>query len=61
MPTQRKIEAVEEMRKWMEECTIAISTDYTGMDVVAMTNLRSRRNSTRPFFASPTAFGMSSG
>ena len=40
MPTQRKIEAVEEMRKWMEECTIAISTDYTGLDVVAMTNLR---------------------
>ncbi len=40
MPTQRKIESVEEMRKWMEECTIAISTDYTGLGVGAMTALR---------------------
>ncbi len=40
MPTQRKIDSVEEMRKWMAECTIAISTDYTGLDVGAMTALR---------------------
>ena len=40
MPTERKINAVEEMRQWMQECTVAISTDYTGLSVGAMTGLR---------------------
>ena len=40
MPTERKIKAVEEMREWMEKCTIAISTNYSGMAVGAMTVLR---------------------
>ncbi len=40
MPTERKIQAVDEMRQWMEHCTIAVSTDYTGMSVGAMTDLR---------------------
>ena len=40
MPTERKINSVEEMRRWMEECTVAISTDYTGLSVSAMTELR---------------------
>ena len=40
MPTERKVNAVEEMRQWMEECTVAISTDYTGLSVSAMTGLR---------------------
>ena len=40
MPTERKINRVEEMRGWMEQCTIAISTDYTGLPVGEMTNLR---------------------
>ena len=40
MPTERKTKTVEEMREWMEKCTIAISADYTGMAVGAMTDLR---------------------
>ena len=40
MPTERKIELVDEMRRWMETCTIAISTDYTGMSVSGMTEFR---------------------
>jgi len=40
LPTERNINAVEEMRQWMQECTAAISTDYTGLSVSAMTGLR---------------------
>lgn len=40
MPTARKIGAVDEMRGWMEQCTIAISTDFTGLGVTEMTALR---------------------
>ncbi len=40
MPTQKKIDAVEEMRQWIERCAIAISADYTGMPVGEMTELR---------------------
>ena len=40
MPNQKKIDAVAEMREWMEQCTIAISTDYSGLPVSAMTTLR---------------------
>ena len=40
MPTEEKIKAVDEMRQWMENCTVAISTDYTGLAVGQMTELR---------------------
>ena len=40
MPTDRKIKNVDEMREWMEKCTIVISTDYTGLPVDAITGLR---------------------
>ncbi len=28
------------MRQWMEKCTVAVSTDYTGLGVTVMTGLR---------------------
>ncbi len=40
MPAERKVEQVEEMRQWMEKCTVAVSTDYTGLGVTVMTGLR---------------------
>ena len=40
MPTQWKIDAVEEMKGWMEQCAIAISADFTGLNVSEMGNLR---------------------
>ena len=40
MPTQRKVEAVDELRQLIERCTIVVSADYTGMNVDAMTELR---------------------
>ena len=40
MPTERKTRAVEELSGQFGESTIAISTDYTGMSVSAMTELR---------------------
>ena len=41
MPTQRKVDLVEEIRQLIERCTIAVTTDHSGMNVVAMTSLRS--------------------
>ncbi len=40
MPTDRKIGQVEEIKKLIEEATVAISTDYTGMSVDDMNDLR---------------------
>ena len=40
MPTERKINSVQQMRGWLEECTVAISTDFSGMPVNAMNDLR---------------------
>lgn len=40
MPTERKIQAVEELRERIAGSSIIISTDYTGMSVSAITNLR---------------------
>lgn len=40
MPTDRKSETVEQLRNLFEGCTIAISADYSGMTVGAMTELR---------------------
>jgi large subunit ribosomal protein L10 len=40
VPTERKIQAVEELRERIAGSSIIISTDYTGMSVSAITNLR---------------------
>ena len=40
MPTEQKINKVDELRQRMERCTVAISTDYTGLPVAVMTDLR---------------------
>ena len=40
MPTVKKEQQVEEIRDWMGQCTIAISTDHTGISVTQMTALR---------------------
>ena len=41
MPTERKVREVEELGKLIAESTIAISADFSGMGVSAMTELRS--------------------
>jgi large subunit ribosomal protein L10 len=40
LPTEKKIQSVEQVRGLIEGCTIAISTDFTGMTVGAMVELR---------------------
>ncbi len=40
MPTEKKIQAVEELRRWIERSTIAIATDYSGSPVSSITDLR---------------------
>ena len=40
MPTEKKRAAVEALAKRMAECTIAISTDFSGTPVTSMTDLR---------------------
>ena len=40
MPTEKKTRKVDEIREWMEQCTIAISADYSGLRVGQMTDLR---------------------
>lgn len=40
MPTEAKIKTVDELRGYMERCTIAVSTDFTGLSVDDMTDLR---------------------
>ena len=40
MPTERKVKRVEELSQWMAQCTIAISTDFSGLAVDGMTELR---------------------
>ena len=40
MPTERKEQIVAELRRLIEGSTVAISADYTGMTVGAMTELR---------------------
>ena len=40
MPTDKKREQVAEIRKLLEGSTVAISADYTGLPVSAMTDLR---------------------
>ena len=40
MPTESNVRRVEELRGWIERCTVAITTDYTGLSVDAMNVLR---------------------
>jgi large subunit ribosomal protein L10 len=40
MPTQKKIDTVEELRERIERCTIAIAADYRGLTVSEMGQLR---------------------
>ena len=40
MPTERKVQAVQDMQEWLDGATIVISTSYTGLPVTDMTSLR---------------------
>lgn len=40
MPTQRKIDTVQELRDRIERCSIAIAADYRGLSVTEMVTLR---------------------
>ena len=40
MPTQKKMDLVEELKDKMTRCSIAVATDYTRLAVNAMTQLR---------------------
>ena len=40
MPTDRKIQAVQDMADWLDGATIVISTGYSGLPVTDMTALR---------------------
>ena len=40
MPTDKKVKAVEELKEKFSGCTITIATDYRGLPVAAMTDLR---------------------
>ena len=40
MPTDKKVQAVQDMTEWLDGATIVISTSYTGLPVTDMTALR---------------------
>ena len=40
MPTQKKVERVEELRERIERSSIAIAADYRGLTVTEMSQLR---------------------
>ena len=40
MPTEKKIQSVERIKNWLQNATIVIATDPTGMGVSEMTDLR---------------------
>ena len=42
MPTQAKVDRVAELREKLENCSIVISTGYSGIGVNQMVNLRRR-------------------
>ena len=42
MPTQKKIDTVAELKDKFERCTVTVATNYTGLDVNAMTALRQK-------------------
>jgi large subunit ribosomal protein L10 len=41
MPTQKKIDAVEKLSQELSGCTVTVATDFSGMSVKAMVDLRS--------------------
>jgi large subunit ribosomal protein L10 len=41
MPTDRKAKTIDDLNSVMENCSIVIATDYSGVDVAEMTMLRS--------------------
>ena len=45
MPTQEKMNRVQELKDKLERSTITVTTDYTGISVNEMTDLRSRMRS----------------
>ena len=40
MPTEAKAKAIEELKQLMEDCSIVISTDYSGLNVSDMSDFR---------------------
>ncbi len=40
MPTQKKIDTVAELKEKLERCTVAVATNYTGLNANAMTDVR---------------------
>lgn len=44
MPTQRKIELVENLSQELSKCTVTVATNFTGMSVKAMAELRKHLN-----------------
>ena len=40
MPTEAKSEAIDELIELMKNCSIAISTDYSGLNVSDMSDFR---------------------
>ena len=42
MPTEKKVQQVEMLKEKLSQCVIAIATDYRGLSVNAMTDLRRR-------------------
>ena len=40
MPTEAKAKAIEELKQLMENCSIVISTDYSGLNVSDMSDFR---------------------
>jgi large subunit ribosomal protein L10 len=42
LPTEQKVDRVSALKEKLERCTIAVTTDYTGISVNEMTELRRR-------------------
>ena len=40
MPTEKKVQAVKEIQGWLKDTSIIITTNYSGIPVSQMTNLR---------------------
>jgi len=40
MPTEAKTDSIEEFKQLMRDCSVAISTDYSGLDVTTMSSFR---------------------
>ena len=47
MPTSKKIELVDSLREKITRCTITVATNYTGLGVNSMTELRDKMREER--------------